>query len=184
MEDSQIIGLYFARDEQAITETDSKYGTMCRSIAVRILGNIDDADECVNDTYLKTWNSIPPNNPDSLCAFVGRITRNLSLDKYRKNKAAKRNTYFMPLEELAECIADFDDAGGEDVPFELKAAINEFLDELPQEHRVYFMRRYWLGESLTDISKRYGISANKLGVMLFRIRKRLKTKLEKSKVLL
>lgn len=182
MDDNLIIELYFSRDERAISETDAKYGVFCRTISRRIVRDESDAEECVNDTYLHTWNSIPPQRPGSLCAFVGRIVRNLSLDRYRRNTAEKRGGgSFAPFDELEDCIPD--NAKSVDAQIEereLSECINAFLEELPQEQRIYFMRRYWLGEPLADIAKRYGVSANSLGVIMHRLRAKLKTRLTES----
>lgn len=176
MEDSEIIALYFARDERAITETDTRYGALCRTVSMRIVGDSRDAEECVSDTYMKAWNSIPPQKPDSLGAFLGRIARNISLDCFRRKQARKRQGETIPFEELSECLPD--NSGAEaDMNAAVAQSLNEFLAGLPQEQRVYFMRRYYMGEPLNLIAERYGISANKLGVMMHRLRKRFKQKL-------
>lgn len=180
LEDSEIIALYFARSQQAISETDIKYGAMCRSISVRIVGDQRDAEECVSDTYFKVWNTIPPQKPESLSAFISRIARNLSLDCFRRKSAQKRQgDDSLPFEELSECIPDrAEDAENEAVT----ECLNEFLAELPREQRVYFMRRYYMGEPLADIAERYGLSANNLGVLMHRLRKRFKKRLTESGV--
>jgi RNA polymerase sigma-70 factor (ECF subfamily) len=180
MEDSRIIELYFERNERAIAETDQKYGAMCRAISGRIVADKSDAEECVNDTYFHAWNSIPPQKPDSLCAFVGAVVRNLSLDRYRKNHAKKRAGTFVPFDELAECIPA--DSPADDFNTRcLSETVNVFLSGLSEEHRIYFMRRYWLGEPLADIAKRYGVSANSLAVTMHRLRARLKKALENAR---
>ena len=178
-EDNEIVEMYFMRDEQAIVQTDLKYGALCRSISVRIVTDRRDAEECVSDTYMHAWNSIPPQRPQSLAAFLGRIVRNLSLDCYRRKNAQKRTCECVPLDELAECIPDTSSEQGDS---ELTRAINDFLAGLPQEQRLCFMRRYYLGEPLADIAERYGISANKLGVTMHRLRKRLKEHLVRAGV--
>lgn len=183
MEDNLIIELYFRRDQRAVSETDVKYGKLCRSISIRIVRDENDAEECVNDTYLHAWNTIPPQRPNSLSAFLGRIVRNLSLDRYRRNTAEKRGgaAGFAPFDELEECIPDTAVSIERQIEErELSACINAFLEELPQEQRVCFMRRYWLGEPLSDIAKRYGMSANSLGVTMHRLRAKLKAKLIES----
>lgn len=180
-EDSQIIALYMARDERAISETDTKYGSYCRTISIRIVTDSRDAEECVSDTYMKTWNSIPPQQPESLGAFLGRIVRNISLDCYRRKHARKRQAESIPFEELSECLPDTRD--GEDELGEAVAqSLNEFLGSLPEEQRIYFMRRYYMNEPLSLIAERYGISANKLGVMMHRLRKKFREKLIKDGV--
>lgn len=180
-EDSQIIALYLARDERAISETDTKYGSFCRAISMRIVGDSRDAEECVSDTYMKTWNSIPPQQPDSLGAFLGRIVRNISLDCYRKKAAKKRQGDCIPFEELSECLPDTQNSG-EELTNAVAQSLNEFLEGLPQEQRVYFMRRYYMNEPLNLIAERYGISANKLGVIMHRLRKKFREKLIKDGV--
>ncbi|MBP3270727.1 MAG: sigma-70 family RNA polymerase sigma factor [Ruminococcus sp.] len=177
LEDSSLIALYFERSQQAITETDLKYGKMCRTISVRIVGDRRDAEECVSDTYLKVWNTIPPERPNSFSAYISRIVRNLSLDCYRRKNAQKRQGEDLPFEELSECIAERPDDSQNEAVAE---ALNEFLSELPKEQRIYFMRRYYLGEPLSDIAERYGISSNTLGVTMHRLRKKFAKKLIES----
>lgn len=177
MDDTAIIEMYFCRDQQAIAETDKKYGALCRSISSRIVGDERDCEECVNDSYLKVWNSVPPNRPSSLCAYLGRIVRNLSLDLFRKKNAAKRaEKDALCFEELSECIPDRPLGEAEDPA--LKDCLNNWLKALTKEQRIYFLRRYWLGEPLSDISLKYGISPNSLSVTLHRLRKSLKRALE------
>ncbi|MGN0633019.1 MAG: RNA polymerase sigma factor [Oscillospiraceae bacterium] len=183
LEDEEIIKLYFERAQSAISETDKKYGAFCKSISIRLVGDDRDAEECVNDTYLKLWVTIPPQRPNSLCAFIGKIVRNLSLDCLRRKNAAKRRENdALPFEELSECIPDNSSQNEweERRRAEISDCINGFLSSLPQDQRVYFMRRYWYGEPLADIAERYGIPANNLGVIMHRLRKKLKKCLEKS----
>ena len=181
-EDSEIIALYFSRDQRAITETDTKYGTLCRTISLRIVGDSRDAEECVSDTYMKAWNTIPPQKPDSLGAFLGRIVRNISLDCFRRKSAQKRKGDCIPFEELSECLPERDRSGEFAMNEAVNESLNEFMASLPQEQRIYFMRRYYMGEPLNVIAERYGISANKLGVMMHRLRKKFKQKLIKDGV--
>ncbi|SDA12207.1 RNA polymerase sigma-70 factor, ECF subfamily [Ruminococcus sp. YE71] len=170
LEDSEIIALYFERNERAISETESKYGALCRSISVRIVGDSRDAEECVSDTYLKVWNSIPPQKPDSLAAFLSKIVRNLSLDVFRRKGAQKRGgDEDIPFEELSECIPDRAEEAENDA---VREVLEKFLETLPKEQRVFFMRRYYFGEPLAEIAARYGVSANSLGVTMHRLRKR------------
>lgn len=176
-EDSEIIELYVSRNEQAITETDIKYGAFCRSVSLRIVKDMRDAEECVSDTYFKAWESIPPELPRSLSAFLGRIVRNISLDRYRRRNAKKRSSENIPYEELSECIPDNSDTSETQLNNAIADSLNEFLSELPQEHRVYFMRRYYMGEALNEIAARYGISANRLAALMHRLRKKFKAKL-------
>ncbi len=175
MEDSKIIQLYWDRDPDAVAVTAEQYGSYCTVIACNILGNLQDAEECVNDTWLGAWNAIPPNRPKGLAAFLGKITRNLSLDRYRYNTAQKRNSNLtVALEELEQCAS-----GGENVESimdrkELVLAINDFLSRLSQQKRGIFICRYWYFDSISDIAVRYGVTQNNVSVILNRLRQQLK----------
>jgi len=180
LDDQKIIMLFFERSEQAIVELSAKYGTVCSMIAKNILNNMLDAEECVNDAYLGAWNTIPPNNPDALLAYVCRIVRNLSIAKYHKNTALKRNSiYDVALDELEECLASEKNVEEELSAKELSGLIDHFLDTLSQENRVLFMRRYWYSDSIADIAKRMKLSDNNVSVRLSRIRGKLKKYLKK-----
>ena len=170
MEDSKIIELYWQRDEDAIRQTQEKYGRYCHSIAYNILCSDEDAEECVNDTYVKTWNAIPPTRPSKFSAFIGKITRNLALDRYDAAKAHKRDGGITePLDELAECIPDLQ--GGETATdSELGEAINGFLAGLPKRKRIIFMQRYWYCCSVKDIALNLGMSESNVKVTLMRTR--------------
>ena len=176
MTDDEIIKLYFARDEAALTETDISYGKFCRRIALNILNIVEDAEECVSDTYLKAWNNIPPTIPDSLRAFLGRITRNLALSLYRKNHAEKRGTP-LSLSELGECIPEPAQSGGFDERHLLQT-INDWLRSLPDEDRALFVRRYFSGDDLKRLAKLVGITENAMAQRMLKLRKKLKEKLE------
>lgn len=180
MEDEEIIGLYFARIERAIEETRTKYGRMCRSIAYGILKSLEDAEECESDTYLRAWDTMPPTRPAVLPAYLGKLTRNLSLDRYDYLHAEKRGGGEIPvlLDELAECVPD---SGGLDALDDtaLKDALNGFLEALPPEGRKIFLRRYWFGDSVAEIARRYGFTASKVKMSLLRSRQRLESALEK-----
>lgn len=180
MEDQDIIALYFARSERAIGKTQEKYGRMLQSIALGILRSRSDAEECENDTYLQAWNSMPPARPSVLSAFLSRITRNLSLDRYDKLHAQKRGGGEIPLilDELSECIPDrsSDDLTGEK---ELSETIDQFLSGLSRESRVIFMRRYWFGDTVKEIALKGGFGLSKVKMSLSRSRKELKKVLEK-----
>ena len=175
MEDDKIVQLYWDRDETAITATSDKYGAYCLSISRNILGNNEDAQECVNDTYLKAWNTIPPHRPAMLSTFFGKITRNLSFDRYKANRRDKRggSQTSVVLDELNEIIADksseaeFDSA-------ELISAINGFLSELPQDKRKMFVCRYWYAFDISEIAGRLGMTENNVSVTLNRLRKKLR----------
>lgn len=175
MDDAKIVQLYWDRDEQAIPATASKYGNYCISIARNILGNCEDAEECVNDTYLNTWNAIPPHRPKRLSAFLGKIVRNLSFNRYAHNTADKRGGGELPavLEELAGCVSGSDDVGQIYEHKELAAAINDFLGTLPAEKRNIFVCRYWYTDSVNEIAARYGMTCGAVSMTL----KRLRTKL-------
>ncbi len=178
MEDEQIVALYWARDEAALTESDRKYGAYCQSIAWNVLRSREDADECVNDTWLRAWNAMPPEKPDILSAFLGRITRNLSLDRYRRLHAAKRGGGLEVIDlELDDCSA----GPGLDSHLDAIAtaeAISAFLRASDQTTRVIFLRRYWYADSIQEIARRYHISESKVKSLLYRSRKRLRRYLE------
>jgi len=188
MEDSMIIDLYWERSESAIIETAKKYGGYCAKIAMNILRNHEDSEECVNDAYLKTWNAIPPKRPKIFMSFLGRITRNLSLNKYKQKNAQKRggdeNEVEVLLSELSDCIPS-----GSSVETEYDAdmtakAIDGFLRSVDSENRIVFVRRYWYADSVNSIAERFNISESKVKSMLFRTRNKLKTYLEKEGVLI
>lgn len=176
MEDNRIIELYFDRDESAIQETQRKYGRLCLSLARSILGNEEDAAECVNDTYLALWNTIPPQKPDSLMAFAAKLARNSALKKLRFNTAEKRNSAaVLSLTELENALSveeNFDDG-------ELSRLLNSFLQKESPTARNVFLRRYWFFDSISDIGARYSFSESKVKTILHRSRKRLKDYLQK-----
>ena len=176
MTDEAIVRLYWDRDEEAIAETSRKYGKYCFSIAYNILYNKEDSDECVNDTYNKAWNSIPPSRPTLLSAFLGKIVRNISLNRYKENTALKRGGYQMPLilDELSEIASDRPGPEEEILNTELIKAINDFLYDLPKDKRVMFIRRYWYADDIGAIAKRMGINENSVSVTIRRIRIRLR----------
>lgn len=174
MEDSRIIELYWQRCESAITETSRKYGKLCRHIALNIVGNFSDAEECENDTYIAAWNAIPPARPNILSAFLSKIARNIALNRYEYNKAQKRNHEFdLILSELEECIADKNTVEKTYEDGMIAAMIDDFLAELTKEKRVIFVRRYWYSDSIRDIAKRMQLSESKVKTVLFRTRKEL-----------
>ena len=180
MEDQQIIDLYFARSESAITETDRKYGRYCHSIAYNILEDHEDAKEIVNDTYLKAWNTIPPNRPDPLKPDVGMISRHLSLDRYEEYHTQKRGGQVpLVLEELAECIPDNDSQEDIGESVALKDALAKFIRSLPDKTQMIFLRRYWYASSVAEIAEEYGMRENSVNVLLHRTRKKLKDHLQK-----
>lgn len=186
MDDNQIINLYFERSEKAIAETAGKYGRYCHHIAFSILQNNEDSEECVNDTYLHAWNSIPPKTPNRLQTFLGKITRNLSLNKYEKLTAKKRGSGQIPLilDELLECIPanEFEEHITESMV--IKQVINSFLENLSADARKIFVRRYWYMSSVKEIAKEYGITESKVTVTLFRTREKLKIALKEEGIVI
>ena len=174
MDDLGIIELYFARNEQALKETDAKYGRLCHSIAYNILNNNEDAEECVNDTYIGVWNAIPPTRPNNLMAFVCRITRNLSLKRIESMARKKRSqATLVSLDELSEVLSDERIAEGvsdEDIG----KAISDFLKNEKEDARNVFIRKYYFFDSIAGISKRYGFTESKVKNMLYHTRNKLK----------
>ena len=186
MDDKQIIDLYWARSESAIAETDRKYGKFCHRIAYNILVNHEDSEECVNDIYLKTWSIIPPKRPVKFGAFLGKIVRNLALNRYEMLHTAKRGSGEVPvaLDELAECIPDPNSVERTIDNRILADKLNIFLSELPKDTRKIFMRRYWELCSVKEIASVYGISESKVKMILFRTRGKLRTFLEREGIAL
>lgn len=173
MEDEVIIALYFARDTEAIKNTSDKYSGRLKIIAERLLGSKEDAEECVNDTLFNAWNSIPPNKPDCLFAYLTKICRNLALNRIDWNKAQKRCAVVVELsEEMENCIPDRSQMVNS--TNEIKDIINSFLRELPRDKRNMFIRRYYFADSYKELSDRFGCSEGKARVTLFRIRNELK----------
>ena len=176
MDDAIIVQLYWDRNEQAISATADKYGQYCSVIADNILGNSEDAEECVNDTYMKAWNAIPPSRPNRLATYLGKITRNLAFDKFKHNKAEKRGGGELPiiLDELAECVSGKESVENE---FDRKthiSAIDAFLETLPKQKQMLFIRRYWYSDSVSDIATRYSLSAGSVAMQLSRMRKSMR----------
>ena len=171
MNDQDIIDLYFARNEQAIAETDKSYGKVCMQVSMNILESRPDAEECVNDTYLKTWNSIPPTRPGSLCAFVCRIARNLSLNRLRDLRREKRNSVLtVSLEELEACIPLPDEASPE-----LADLLESFLRKESDTDRILFVGRYWFACPVEELARRTGLTRRAVHMRIFRTRERLRT---------
>lgn len=180
LEDSKIIELFFARAEQAIVELSAKYGTVCSRIARNILKNDLDAEECVNDTYLAAWKTIPPQKPNPLRTYIFRIVRNISIARYHANTSVKRNSiYDVALDELESCLTASITVEQEIVASELSRQIDLFLATLDEENQMMFVRRYWYSDSISDIAERFQTSDNNVSVHLSRIRKKLKTHLKK-----
>ena len=179
MDDERIVDLFFERNEEAIKEAQEKYSRYCNYIASNILPSQQDCEECVSDTFLRAWNSIPPNKPNNLKAFLGKITRNLSLDRLDRNTAQKRRTEStLVYDEIAECIPDTTTQELTD-ELALKTAINKFLGSLKEEKRIIFLQRYWYLSSVKDIAINNGLSENNVKIILMRLRAKLKKFLEK-----
>ncbi|MBQ8548843.1 MAG: RNA polymerase sigma factor [Lachnospiraceae bacterium] len=181
MEDEAIVSLYWERSEQAINETEQKYGRFCYAIAYNLLHNTEDAAESVNDTYLEAWNSMPPHKPNSLTAFLGRITRRLSVDRWRSTHAEKRGggEYTLLLTELSECIPSKTSVEQQVESKELAETVNRFLTGLSNEKQQVFLRRYWYGDSMEELAKTFGFTVSKVKSMLFHIRGNLRDHLKK-----
>ncbi len=177
MEDYKIVQLYWARDPDAITQTAKKYGHYCMAIAKNILVNHADAEECVNDTYMSAWNSMPDHRPAVLSAYLGKITRNLSFNRYKLEHAIKRGGSEIPsvLEELSECISGTKNVENELEYKELVKAINTFLATLSSEKRSIFVCRYWYSDSIRSIAKQHNMKESTVSMTL----KRLRIKLQK-----
>lgn len=175
MDDAKIVQLFWDRNEQAIPATADKYGNYCTAIAKNILGSQEDAEECVNDTYMCAWNSMPPHRPGVLSTFLGKITRNLSIKRYRHNTAGKRGGGQAPavLDEIAELVSDTGSVEQEVDRRELVKAIDAFLGALPAKKRGIFVRRYWYFDSVSEIASRFGMTENSVSVTLSRIRLKL-----------
>lgn len=181
MEDHLIVDLYWQRNENAILETEAKYGKYLHSISYQILMNDEDAEECVNETYHDAWRSMPPHRPSVLSAFLGKITRRISIDTWRAYNAEKRGggELALVLDELEECVSGTGDVETEVERLELQRKLNAFLLALPGVDRQVFVCRYWYMDSVSDIADRFACSESKVKSMLYRTRKKLRTMLEK-----
>ncbi len=181
MDDNTIITLYFQRDETAIRESDKKYGTYCSTIANNILHSPQDSEECVNDTWIRAWNAIPPEKPTRLSVFFGKITRNLAIDRWRKSKSAKLGGGQIPLclDELAECVGTNRNLSAE---LDLKEALDTFLSSLKPQTKRIFMLRYWHLYPISDVAKLCGISEGAVKMSLKRTRNLLRAHLEKEEI--
>ncbi len=180
MEDKKIVELYWERSESAITQTQKKYGKYCHHIAMNILRSFPDAEECVNDAYLQAWNSIPPQKPLSLSAYLGKITRNLAINRAIHQTAQKRSSRVtMVLDEVEEFLPSPTNSTSLSDELALKDAINRFLATLSAEHRVIFLRRYWYLCSIKEIAKAFRLSESNVKIILHRTRAKFKDFLEK-----
>ena len=186
MKDHEIIELYWARNERAIAATAETYGGYCHAIAYNILHSREDAEECANDTYLSAWNSIPPQRPNRLSAYLGKITRNIALNRYKRYTAEKRGhgEVELVLSELEACIPAETSVERAIEEKELVAAINRFLYAQPKQNRSIFVRRYWHLCAIRDIADLYGMSESKVTSLLFRMRNEFRRFLEKEDITL
>lgn len=181
MEDSRIVELYWRRSADAVAETSRKYGGYCYAIAYNLLASAQDAEECVNDTWLGAWNSMPENRPDRLAPYLGKIARSLAFNRFRAARAEKRGGGELPLvlEELGKCIPSSPSAAQAVEDAELEREINRFLRTLPPRDCDIFLRRYWYAEPLAEIAARYGLKLNTVKTSLYRSREKLRSHLEK-----
>lgn len=180
MEDKDILAMYWERNEQALIETEKKYGKILHRLSENIVKNNEDAEECVNDTYQKAWESIPPTRPNHFLAYLARIARNFSFGKLDYRQAAKRNAEVVSFsQEMEECIPDSVDDDALIESLDIGDCINDFLRMQKAEYRQIFVRRYFYSDSVREISRVYGISSSKVKVILFRMRKALKAHMEK-----
>ena len=179
MNDQYIVDLFWNRDEQAITAAQEQYGKLCHSVAYNILGNREDTEECVNDTYLHAWNAIPPERPASLGAYLCRIARNLAINRYRADRREKRGAgqTAAALDELSECVADESTSMADEVL--LRDALNRFLRALPEVTRHVFVQRYWYLRTIAEIAEEFGMTESRVKMQLHRTRHRLRDHLTK-----
>jgi RNA polymerase sigma-70 factor (ECF subfamily) len=183
MQDAAIIELYWNRDESAITESDRHYGTYCRRIANNILSNREDTEECINDTWYRSWDNMPPQRPASLAAFFGRIVRNLSISRYRANRAKKRfDGITVLLSELEDCVPSRESVSQTVEGKLLSDTIDNWLTQLTKDDRVLFIRRYWFGDAVQDLAAECGCTQNQMAQRMLRLRKGLKTVLEQEAI--
>lgn len=183
MEDYRIVDMYWDRDEGAIAESDRKYGRMLNSLSFALLSSREDAEECVNDTYIDAWNAMPTARPDNLGAFLSKITRRISIDRFRAKHRQKRGGVDNLTLELMDCIPSSESVESEYENERLKEALDSFLYSLDREKRVMFVRRYFYSHSIEQISEQMKISVSKVKTTLFRVRKSLKEYLEKEELL-
>ncbi|MCL2122427.1 MAG: RNA polymerase sigma factor [Clostridiales bacterium] len=183
MQDYQIVDLYWERDERAIKESEANYGKYCRSISINLLNNQEDAEECVNDTWLSAWNSIPPNRPTALSAFFGRIVRNLSISRFRANRAGKRyDGITVMLSELDDCVPSTVSVSETMENGQITQVIESWLNLQSKDDRALFIRRYWHGEAVVSLAKESNVTQNQMAQRMLRLRQSLKKALEKEEI--
>lgn len=180
MNDKEIIALFMSRDEKAIEYTRSKYGAYCFAIADKVLDNAEDNEECLNDVWLAVWNSIPPNNPESLSSYIGKITRNISVKRLRAiNRLKRGKSVTVCLDELSDALPSGDSVEDTLEKTELKVLLETFIRGLNKSNRNIFLCRYYYLDSIDEIAVRFGMTGNQVKLRLFRMRKKLKDYLEK-----
>ena len=181
MNDTEILALFFERNETALTECNKKHGRYCRAIAQNILANEQDTEECINNVFLKAWNAIPPHRPEKLRTYLGKITRNEALKIYEKRTAGKRlgDNAAITIEELSEILPSADNTEISVARLDFSRILNDFLADLPKETRVIFIKRYWYLCPIKEISKDMGIEESKIKMSLSRTREKLKNILRK-----
>ena len=185
MEDKDIVALFWRRDEQALAETAARLDGYCLAIARGVLGDEEDARECVNDAYLAAWNAIPPHRPENLAPFLGKLTRRIAINALEKRDAAKRGggQGDAVLEELAECLPDRENVESRVESAELERALRRFVNDLPPQTRQVFVCRYWHMDPIDDICRRFGWSESRVKTVLWRTRQKLRRYLEKEELL-
>ncbi len=181
MDDKQIVDLYWQRSEAAIQETDAKYGGYCYQISYNVLANREDAQECVSDTYLAAWNALPPHRPAILSGFLGKLARRIAIDRWRSLTAYKRGggQIALALEELGDCASNTPTAEAAVISRELKASLARYLEGLPRQERMIFLRRYFFLDPVAKIAETFGFSESKVTSILHRTRKKLRQQLTK-----
>jgi len=182
--DTSLIELYNQRDESAIAKTAEQYGAYCEKIAMNILRNREDADECVNDVYMKMWESIPPACPESFIAYIGRIARNLSINRHKSKNAKKRGGTAIMLDELSDCLPSSSNTEDESDARRLGELINTFLDSVKEDEMLLFVRRYWYADSVNDLKLKFDMSESRIKTILFRTRNKLKDYLTKEGIMI
>ena len=184
MEDNRIVELFWQRSEQAISETDEKYGRYCHKIAYNVLYSDPDAEECVNDTYMRVWSTIPPTRPSRLGAFLGKITRNIAINRYLGDRAQKRHSGVeLALDELSEIIPDSSQGEARITDsIILRDALNAFLSSCTVQNRKIFVKRYWYMCSVRDIAEEMALSESFVKVTLYRMRQKLRELLQKEEI--
>ena len=181
MDDSEIIRLFWERSEQAVAAASQKYGRYCKTVALNILQNNEDAEECVNDALMRLWDSIPPNDPPVFSAYLAKIVKNCAYDRLRLERREKRGggETALVLEELSECVSGNSSVEDELEFKELQAALSDYLKKINEKHRRIFMLRYWYRFSVSEIAARMGMSENSVSVTLSRVRKKIAEHLKK-----